>query len=91
MRFLEIPTAIDKIRNSCRPLVSTLEQMDLIHYSYAHVVLFNFPCALGSQPCYLQFANCAGGVEYFFHRVFQPILATPLLDNKVKAFQYIYE
>jgi len=46
---------------------------------------------LGSQPCYLLFANGAGGVEYFFHHVFQPILATLLLDNKVNAFQYIYE
>jgi len=64
--------------------------MDLIHYLYAHV-LFNFLCALGSQPCYLQFANGTGGVEYFFHHVFQPILAMPLLDNKVNAFQYIYE
>jgi len=41
------------------------EKMDLIHFSYAHVVLFNFPGALGSQPCYVLFANGAGGVEYF--------------------------
>jgi len=54
-------------------------------------VLFNFPYALGLQPCYLLLTNGAGGVEYFFHHVFQPILATPLLDNKVNAFQYIYE
>ena len=37
--------------------------MGLIHYSYAHITLFNFPCALGSQPCHLLFANGAGGVE----------------------------
>jgi len=65
-------------------------RMGLIHYSYAHVILFNFLCVLGLQPCYVLFANGAGGVEYFFH-VFQPILATPLLNNKVNAFQYIYE
>jgi len=65
--------------------------MGLIHYFYAHIILFNSPRVLGSKPCYVLFANGAGGVEYFFHRVFQPVLATPLLDNKVNAFQYIYE
>jgi len=64
--------------------------MDLIRYSYVHVVLFNFPCALGSQLCYLLFVNGTVGVDYFFHRVFQPILAMLLLD-KVETFQYIYE
>jgi len=39
--------------------------MDLIQYLYTHVVLFNFPCVLGLQPCYLSFANGAGDVEYF--------------------------
>ena len=33
--------------------------MGLIHYLYAHITLFNFPCALGSQSCYLLFANGA--------------------------------
>ena len=43
-----------------------IHTMDLINYSYAHVVLFNFPCELGSQLCYVLFANGAGDVEYFF-------------------------
>jgi len=68
-----------------------ISSMGLIHYFYAHIILFNSPCVLGSQPCYVLFANGASGVEYFFHCVFQPILATPLLDNKANAFQYIYK
>jgi len=51
--------------------------MGIIHYSYAHVVLFNFPCVLGLQPCFLLFANGAGGVEYFSSRI-SADLATPL-------------
>jgi len=46
-----------------------------------YVVLFNFPCALGSQLHYLWFANGIDGVEYCFHHVFQPILATPQLET----------
>jgi len=65
--------------------------MNLIHYFYVHIILFNSPCVLGSQSCYVLFANGAGGVEHFFNRVFQPILATPPLDDNVNAFQYIYE
>jgi len=57
--------------------------MGLIHYFYAHIILFNSPCVLGSELCYILFANGAGGVEYFFHRVFQLILAMPLLDKCV--------
>jgi len=64
--------------------------MGLIHYFYVHIILFNSPCVLCSQPCYILFTNGAGGVQYF-HGTFQLILATPLLENKVNAFQYIYE
>ena len=35
--------------------------MDLIHYSCAPVILFNFPYTLDSLPQYLPFANGAGG------------------------------
>ena len=66
--------------------VKISKRMGLFHYSNAHIILFNFPCVLGLQPCYLLFANGAGGVQYFFHRVFQPILVTPLLENKVNDF-----
>jgi len=43
--------------------------MGLIHYFYAHIILFNSPCALGSQPCCVLFANGAGSVEYFLSRI----------------------
>ena len=37
----------------------------------APTILINFPCALGSLPYNLLFANGAGGVQYYFHRGFQ--------------------
>ena len=57
--------------------------MDLIHYSMARTVIIKYPCVLGLRPCYLLFANGAGGVQYYFHLVFQPIVASPLSDTKV--------
>ena len=62
---------------------SAFHLMNLIPYSVAHIILINSPCALGSVPCYLLFANGAGGVGYYCHFVFQPIFATTLLDIKV--------
>jgi len=60
------PFGIDLVPHNLWTYSIALSSMDLIHYSYTYVVLFNFPCVLGSQPCYLLFANGAGGVEYFF-------------------------
>jgi len=34
-----------------------------------HIILFNSPCALGLQLCYILFANGAGGVEYFLSHI----------------------
>ena len=60
--------------------------MGLIHYSFARTILINSPCALGSLPCNLLFANGAGGVQNYFHRGFQPILASLPPDSKVNSF-----
>jgi len=58
--------------------------MDFLHYTYGHVILFNFLCALSLQPCYWLFANGAGDVEYFFHCVFQPSLTKVLrISNSI--------
>ena len=39
--------------------------MDLIHYSFAPLILFRVPCTLDFLPYYLSIANGAGGVGIF--------------------------
>ena len=60
-----------------------MEIMDLIHYSMAHTVIIKYPCVLGLHLCYSLFANGAGGVQCYFHFIFQPIVASPLSDATV--------
>ena len=62
--------------------------MDLIHYSMERTVLINYLCMLGLCLYYLLFANGAEDVQYYFHLVFQLIVASPLPDTKVKRVQY---
>ena len=57
--------------------------MGLIHYLMAHTVLINYMCVLGLLLCYLLFANGGGGVQYYLHLIFQPIVASPLSDTKL--------
>ena len=45
--------------------------MDLIHYSFALLILFRVPYTLDLLPYYLLIANGAGGVGIFELLVFQ--------------------
>ena len=49
----------------------------------AHTVIIKYPCVVGLRPCYSLFANGAGGVQCYFHFIFQPIVASPLSDTTV--------
>ena len=77
------------LNSATKPNIYLLPQMGLIHYSFARTILINSPCALGSLPCNLLFANGAGGVQNYFHHGFQPILASLPPDSKVNSFWYI--
>ena len=45
--------------------------MDLIHYSFAPLILFRVPYMLDLLPYYLSIANGAGGVAFFELLIFQ--------------------
>ena len=45
-------------------------RMDLIHYSFAPLILFRVPYTLNFLPYYLSIADGAGGVGIFEHLVF---------------------
>ena len=47
-----------------------LEAMDLIHYSFAPLILFRVPYTLDLLPYYLSSANGAGGVTIFVFKCF---------------------
>ena len=42
-----------------------MDEMNLIHYSFAPLILFIVPYTLDLLPYYLSFANGAGGVGIF--------------------------
>ena len=48
-----------------------LGTMDLIHYSFAPLILFRVPYMLNFLPSYLSITNGAGGVGFFELLVFQ--------------------
>ena len=52
-------------------VANTRYVIGLIPYSWAPLILFNFPYTLDSLPQYLPFANGAGGVGIFLTFVFQ--------------------
>ena len=60
--------------------------MDLIHYSFAPLILFRVPYMLDFLPYYLWIANGSGGVGIFellvFHRSYR-------VNNKVIDLLYI--
>ena len=45
--------------------------MDLIHYSFAPLIIFRVPYTLDLLPYYLSIANDAGGVGVFELLIFQ--------------------
>ena len=51
--------------------VSHITRMDLIHYSFAPLILFRVPYTLDLLPEHLSIANGAGGVGIFELLVFQ--------------------
>ena len=58
-------------------------QMDLIHYSFAPLILFRVPYTLDFLPYYLSIANGAGGVGIFvLYRSYR-------VNNKVIDLLYI--
>ena len=45
--------------------------MDLIHYSFAPLILFRVPCTIDFLPYYLSIPNGTGGVSIFEFLIFQ--------------------
>ena len=62
---------LQNLNISCKMILACKLAMDLIHYSFAPLILFSVPYTLDFLPYYLSIANGAGGVGIFELLVFQ--------------------
>ena len=63
--------------------------MDLIHYSFAPLILFRVPYTLYFLPYYLSIANSAGDVGIFELLVFHCLYKSYRVNNRVIDLLYI--
>ena len=63
--------------------------MDLIHYSFAPLIIFGVPYMLDLLPYYTSIANGAGGVGIFEFLLFQCLYTSYGVNNKVINVLYI--
>ena len=68
---------------------SEIHTMDLIHYSFAPLILFCVPYTLDLLPYYLSIANSAGGVVFLNFSYFNVLYRSYRVTNKVISVLYI--
>ena len=91
MRVYEAGFNTDKYGSyfSCPFSFNLLYKMDLIHYSFAPLILFRVPYTLDFLPYYLSIENGAGGVGIFEILIFQCLYRSYRVNNKVIDALYI--
>ena len=65
--------------------------MDLIHYSFAPLILFRVPYTLDLLPYYLSIANGARGVGIFDFSYFNVLYRSYRVNSKVIDVLYIFK